>query len=135
MAKRMPLRPLYLTMGLVGGVLTLILLLLPRTAGRICASPDRSGHVQSLAVTCSTAIAFETIGSNNPLAATTLACLKAAYNLPIAYMPILDRWGYNHGGVREFFIADGSVGIAACLLMGLLLFLSRDSWRERETKG
>lgn len=62
MAKRMPLTPLYLTMGLVGGVLTLILLLLPRTAGRTCAGPDRSEHVQSLDVTCSTAIAFETIG-------------------------------------------------------------------------
>jgi hypothetical protein len=32
------------------------------------------------------------------------------------------------------FIADGSVGIAACLLMGLLLFLSRDSGESESTE-
>jgi MFS transporter, PAT family, beta-lactamase induction signal transducer AmpG len=119
---------------LVGGVLTLILLLLPRTADAFALVLIDQNMSQSLAITCSTAVALETIGQNNPLAATTFACLNAAYNFPIAYMPIVDGWGYNHGGVRETFIADGSVGIAACLLMGLLIFLSRDSWRERETE-
>ena len=127
----MPLRPLYLTIGAVGGLLTLILILLPRTAGTFALILIDQNMFQALAITCSVAIAFETIGPNNPLAATTFAVLNAAYNFPIAYMPMVDGWGYSLRGVTGALAIDAAIGITACLLMGLLLFTVRHKWADR----
>jgi PAT family beta-lactamase induction signal transducer AmpG len=131
LAKRMPLRLLYLTIGAVGGLLTLILILLPRTAGTFALILIDQNMFQALAITCSVAIAFETIGPNNPLAATTFAVLNAAYNFPIAYMPMVDGWGYSLRGVTGALAIDAAIGITACLLMGLLLFTVRHKWADR----
>ena len=131
LAKRMPLRPLYLTIGAVGGLLTLILILLPRTAGTFALILIDQNMFQALAITCSVAIAFETIGPDNPLAATTFAVLNAAYNFPIAYMPMVDGWGYSMRGVTGALAIDAAIGITACLLMGLLLFTVRHKWADR----
>jgi PAT family beta-lactamase induction signal transducer AmpG len=130
-AKRMPLRPLYLTIGLVGGLTTLILILVPRTSGTFALILIDQNMFQALAITCSIAIAFETIGPSNPLAATTFAILNAAYNFPIAYMPMVDGWGYSRGGVTGAFAADAGIGIMACLLIGLVLSLSNCDWIDR----
>jgi MFS transporter, PAT family, beta-lactamase induction signal transducer AmpG len=123
LAKRMPLRPLYLTIGAVGGLFTLGLILLPRTSGSFALILIDENIFQTLAITCSVAIAFETIGPGNPLAATTFAILNAAYNFPISYMPVVDGWGYSRRGVAGAFAADAGTGIAACLLLGLALFI------------
>jgi MFS transporter, PAT family, beta-lactamase induction signal transducer AmpG len=123
LAKRMPLRPLYLTIGAVGGVFTLGLILLPRTPGSFALALIGENIFQSLAITCSVAIIFEITGRNSPLAATTFALLSAAYAFAIVYMPVVDGWGYSVRGVAGAFAADADIGIAACLMMGLLLFL------------
>ena len=39
---------------------------------------------QALAITCTIAVAFEVIGRDNPLAATTYVRLSSAYNIPIS---------------------------------------------------
>ena len=54
---------------------TLALILLPRTSGTFALVLIDENMFQALAITCSVAIAFETIGPNNPLAATTFAIL------------------------------------------------------------
>lgn len=131
LAKLIPLRPLYVTIGVVGGLFTLALILLPRTSGTFALVLIDENMFQALAITCSVAIAFETIGSNNPLAATTFAILNAAYNLPIAYMPMADGWGYSLRGVTGAFAVDAGIGITASLFMGLLLFLVHRGWMGR----
>jgi MFS transporter, PAT family, beta-lactamase induction signal transducer AmpG len=130
-AKFIPLRPLYVTIGVVGGLFTLALILLPRNSGTFALVLIDENMFQALAITCSVAIAFETIGPNNPLAATTFAILNAAYNLPIAYMPMADGWGYSLRGVTGAFAVDAGIGITASLLMGLLLFLVHRGWIGR----
>lgn len=135
LAKRLPLRPLYIAIGAVGGVSTLCLILLPRTPGSFALAMIGENVLQSLEIACSVAIAFETIGRDNPLAATTFALASAAYALPMVYMPVVDSWGYGRGGVAGCFAIDGSLGILASLLLGLLLFLLRRfgrGWGEME---
>ena len=67
-------------------------------------------------------IVFDTIGQNNPLAATTWAFLTAATNIPVAYMMVADGRGYAMGGVAGSLAVDAGLGIIACLLLGLLLY-------------
>ena len=120
-AKKMRLRPLYLMTGVVGALFTTGLLLLPRSPGSFTLAVVGENVFQSLAITCSIAISFETIGRNNPLAATNFAIFAAAYNVPITYMLVVDGWGYGRAGVTGAFAADAGVGVAACALMGLML--------------
>jgi PAT family beta-lactamase induction signal transducer AmpG len=127
----MPLRPLYLTMGAVGGVFTLGLVLLPRTPGTFALALIGENIFQSLAITCSIAIVFEITGRDNPLAATTFALLSAAYAFAIVYMPVVDGWGYGFRGVAGAFAADAGIGMTNCLVMGLLLFLLHRTDLER----
>lgn len=90
LAKCMPLRPLYLMIGIVGGLFTLSLLLPPRTPGIFVLAILGENISQSLGLTGSFAITFEAIDPDNPLAATTFAVLGAATNLPIDYMTAID---------------------------------------------
>jgi PAT family beta-lactamase induction signal transducer AmpG len=124
-AKRMPLRPLYLTIGVVGACFTLSLLLLPRTPAVFALSMIGENIFQSLAITGTFAIAFETIGQNNPLAATTFSVLGAACNFPIVYMQLADGHAYSWHGVTGSFLSDALLGLLACTLLGLMLRLVR----------
>ena len=125
LAKRMVLRPLYLAIGIVGGLFTLSLLLLPRTPSVFALAFFGEGLFQALAITCSIAITFEAIGRNNPLAATTFSVLSAALNLPIVYMVAVDGHAYQWHGVAGAFIADAGLGIVSCLLLAALLLWMR----------
>lgn len=120
-AKRMRLRPLYLTIGAVGSLFTVGLLALPHGVSTYTLAIVGENVFQALAITCSIAICFETMGQNNPLAATNFAIFSAAYNLPISYMLVVDGWGYGRGGITGAFATDAGVGVAACIAMGLML--------------
>ncbi len=65
---------------------------------------------------------FETIGEDNPLAATTFTVLSAATYVPITYMMIADGRGYSAGAIAGSFGTDAAISIASCLLVGLLLY-------------
>jgi PAT family beta-lactamase induction signal transducer AmpG len=117
----LPLRFLYLAIGLVGSLFTLVLVLLPRTPAVFAVAFIGENVFQALAITTSTAITFETIGRRNPLAATTFCLLVSAYNIPITYMLFIDGWGYGKQGVPGSFVADASLGVVASVLLGILL--------------
>ena len=103
LAKCLPLRPLYLWVGVAGSIMTVVLIALPRTAATFALALLAENAFQSLAIACATAISFETTGQNNPLAATNFALLMAAYNVPISYMLVVDGWGYGlRWGYRSF---------------------------------
>lgn len=125
LTKRLPLRPLYLAIGIVGGAFTLSLLLMPRTPSVFALAFLGEGFFQALAITGAIAIIFETIGRDNPLAATTFAVLSAAYNFPIDYMVAVDGHAYQWNGIAGAFIVDAGLGILSCLLLALMLWLLR----------
>jgi PAT family beta-lactamase induction signal transducer AmpG len=123
LAKRMPLRLLYLANGTLGGLFTLSLLVLPHAPWTFTAALVGEFLFQAISYTGTVALAFETIGENNPLAATTFTFLIAATNVPVAYMLYLDGRAYAFGGVRSSFAADALISIVVCVLIGW--FLSR----------
>jgi PAT family beta-lactamase induction signal transducer AmpG len=117
----LPLRLLYVAVGVAGSLFTLLLILLPRAPEVFAVAFIGENAFQGLAITISTAIAFETIGRRNPLAATIFCFLISAYNVPITYMLMVDGWGYGRQGVAGGFAADAVLGIVASVLLAALV--------------
>jgi MFS transporter, PAT family, beta-lactamase induction signal transducer AmpG len=122
LSRLMPLRPLYLSIGLTGALVTLSLALLPHIPTSFAIALIAENLFQSCAITTSTAIMFDVIGRDNPLASTTFCFIGSAFGLPISYMLYVEAFGFDHGGMAGSFIADASAGIVACLLLGAMLF-------------
>jgi PAT family beta-lactamase induction signal transducer AmpG len=122
----LPLRFLYLAIGVAGAAFTLVLIALPHTPATFAAALIGENVFQALAITASTAIAFETIGRSNPLAATTYCLMISACNIPISYMLFVDGAGYAWQGVAGSYAADaGSSLCASALLGGFLIWYLR----------
>jgi MFS transporter, PAT family, beta-lactamase induction signal transducer AmpG len=122
----LPLRYLYLAIGIVGSMFTLTLIWLPRTPMAFAVALIGENVFQSAAIVASTAITFETIGRSNPLAATTFCLMISAFNIANTYMVVVDGWGYAWRGVAGSYATDAAVSLAASLLLAtLLVWLSR----------
>jgi PAT family beta-lactamase induction signal transducer AmpG len=126
LSRLMPLRPLYLTVGLVGAAFTLGLIALPHTPASYAIVLIAENLFQSLAITISIAVILETIGRDNPLASTTFCFIGSAYGVPISYMLYVDAFGFANGGIAGCLAIDAVTGIIASALLGLMLIrLSR----------
>ena len=125
----MPLRPLYLTVGVIGASCTLGLILLPHIPASYAAILIAENLFQSLAITTSIAVIFETIGRDNPLASTTFCFVSSAYGVPISYMLYVDAFGFSHGGITGSLAIDAVTGIVASSLLGIMLL-----WLARRPK-
>jgi PAT family beta-lactamase induction signal transducer AmpG len=121
LARRFALRPLYLGVGITGGMFTLSLLALPRAPWCFGLAITGENMFQALSFATGNAITFEVIGPGNPLAATLFTLLMAAANLPIFYMGIIDGHGYDWNGITGSFLADAGISIAVCALLGWTL--------------
>ncbi|MHB1871125.1 MAG: MFS transporter [Steroidobacteraceae bacterium] len=121
LARKLPLRPLYLSIGLLGAAFTLSLLFLPHVPGTYGLAFIGENIFQSAAIATAMAIIFEVIGPGNPLAATIFALLGASGNLPIFYMELLDGRGFHWRGVDGAFLCDAAVTGAACLVLAIVL--------------
>jgi MFS transporter, PAT family, beta-lactamase induction signal transducer AmpG len=122
----LPLRLLYLAVGIAGSIFTLALILMPHTPTAFAIALIGENAFQGLAITISVAVAFETIGRANPLAATTFCLMTSAFNIPISYMLMVDGSGYARRGVAGSYAADASLSlIASLLLVALLIWLAR----------
>jgi PAT family beta-lactamase induction signal transducer AmpG len=117
----LPLRYLYLAIGVVGATFTLALMLLPHTPVAFAIALIGENVFQALAVTAMIAIAFETIGRSNPLAATTYCLMISASNIPITYMLMVDSAAYGRFGISGSYAVDASFSLLASLLLGALL--------------
>lgn len=119
LAKKIPLRRLYLTIGFVGATFTLTTLLLPRAPWTFALVFTGEIIFQSLAFTAANGITFEIIGPDNPLAATIFTLLMAATNLPITYMGFFDGWGLDRAGLVGGFAVDAGLSMTACILLAI----------------
>jgi PAT family beta-lactamase induction signal transducer AmpG len=133
LSRLMPLRPLYLTIGLVGGVCTLGLMLLPHAPASYAITLIAENLFQSLAITTSIAVVLEIIGRDNPLASTTFCFISSAFGVPISYMLYVDAFGFDRGGIAGSLAIDALTGIVASLLLGLMLI--RLSSRQKALKS
>ncbi len=129
-AKWRPLLFLYLADGILGSLFTLSLILLPHTPLTFTVALVGEYLFQAVAFSIQVGIMFETIGQNNPLAATAFTVLSAATYVPITYMMVADGSGYSLGGIAGSFGMDAAISVGSCLLVGLLLYrLSGNSFR------
>jgi PAT family beta-lactamase induction signal transducer AmpG len=124
-ARRRPLIVLYLADGVLGSLFTLSLIWMPHTPVTFALALAGEYFFQAIAFSIQVGIMFETIGENNPLAATTFTLLSAATYVPITYMMVADGRGYalfgTGGGVAGSLAMDAFISIASCLLIGFLL--------------
>jgi MFS transporter, PAT family, beta-lactamase induction signal transducer AmpG len=130
LSRLMPLRPLYLTVGIAGALCTLGLILLPHTPASFAIILITENLFQSLAITISIAVTFETIGRDNPLASTTFCFIVSAYGVPISYMLYIDSFGFARGGIAGSLAIDAITGILASVLLGVMLL-----WLARRSKA
>lgn len=121
-ANRQSLLLLYLANGVLGSLFTLSLILLPHRPSTFTVALIGEYLFQAIAFSTQVGIMFETIGENNPLAATTFTLLSAATYVPITYMMLIDGRGYSIGGIAGSLEIDAVISIASCLLTGLLLY-------------
>jgi PAT family beta-lactamase induction signal transducer AmpG len=126
----LPLRFLYLTVALLGSLFSLLLIVLPRSPAVFGVAFIGENAFQALSITITIAIAFETIGRRNPLAATTFCLLNSAFSIPITYMLVVDGWGYGQQGVAGGFGIDGVLGIVTSVVLGALLLWITPSRRS-----
>jgi PAT family beta-lactamase induction signal transducer AmpG len=132
LAKRLPLILLYLADGILGSLFTLSLILLPHTPVTFTLALVGEYLFQAVAFSIQVGIMFETIGQNNPLAATAFTVLSASTYVPITYMMVADGRGYTIGGIAGSLGMDAAISIASCLVLGYLLYrLSSKSFHVR----
>ncbi len=109
----MPRRLQYLANGMVGCLFTLTLILLPHAPWSFAIALLGEFLFQTGAYCLQIGIVFETIGQNNPQAATTFAFLAAATNIPVTYMMVVDA-GTETVRVVFVFSAPGFENYMRC---------------------
>ena len=129
LARRAPGRVLYLTAGVLGGLFTLSLIVLPHTPTLFAVAMVGENIAQSAALTLVSVLALQSLGEDNPLAVTQYGLLNCASNLPITYMQWVDGHAYGAGGLKRMYLTDGGLGLVACVTLGLLLAL----WGRKRT--
>lgn len=129
LSRLLPLRPFYLAVGVAGAVCTLSLIPLPRVPASFAVILIAENWFQCLAITACTAITFEAIGQDNPLASTTFCFLGSGFGVPISYMLYVDAFGYARKGISGALGIDAITGIVASVLLGLMLF-----WLARRSR-
>ena len=121
LAKRFALRPLYLGIGIAGGLFTLTLALMPHVPGVFALAITGENAFQALAFAAANALTFEAVGPGNPLASTLFAILLSCTNLSITYMGFIDAHAYALRGIRGSFLADAAISIAFCAALAVVL--------------
>ena len=128
--KRLDARWLYLTVAALGAVFTFSLIVLPHTPTLYAVALVGQNVAQSAALALNYIIALQSLGKDNPFAATQFGLLTNAAALPITYMQWLDGHAYGRGGLTAMYLTDGLCGLGAAAVMALLVRM----WMQRERK-
>ncbi len=126
-SRRVPPRVLYLLVGIIGAVFSLLCAGLPRTTVVFGVAFLGENVFQAAAFAVGNLIALRVASENPALAATGYGLLVAATTVPLTYMQIVDGHAYDFGGVTGSFLADALVSGAACVLLAGMLAM----WRRR----
>jgi len=112
-------RVLYLAIGLVGAGFSLLLIGLPRTPALFGAALLGENLFQAAAFAISNVIALNTLGVDNPLAATQFGLLFASSAVPLTYMQIIDGAAFTAHGLNGGLFADAALTAGACVVLAL----------------
>ncbi len=121
---------LYILTGLAGAAVASATILAPRSTMTFAAATLAYNFLQGINYTAYSALCFQLVGSNNPLAATQFSVLFCAINLPISYMTWVDGRGYASFGLHGLFGVDALFSMLAGLT--LLAFVTHNLRRRRK---
>jgi PAT family beta-lactamase induction signal transducer AmpG len=117
LARRAPPLWIYIGVGATGALATLSNLVLPHTVPVFIWAAISQNLWQAAALALVGVIALQSIGKDNPVAATQFALLTGASTAPITYMQWLDGHAYGAGKLTALYLTDGGFGVLACVLM------------------
>ena len=123
---------IYILTGLAGAAVAGATILAPRSAVTFAAATLAYNFMQGINYTAYSALCFQLVGSNNPLAATQFSVLFCAINLPISYMTWMDGRGYAAVGLRGLFGTDAIFSVLAGVV--LLAFVAHTTHRGTERR-
>jgi PAT family beta-lactamase induction signal transducer AmpG len=118
---RLPPRMLYIGVGLVGAGFSFLLIGLPRTPAMFGVALLGENIFQAAAFAVSNEITLNTLGEDNPLAATQFGLLLASSAVPLTYMQIIDGAAFTAHGLAGGLFADAALTAGSSLLLALIL--------------
>jgi len=118
-------RVLYIVVGLIGAGFSLFLVWLPRTPALFGVALLGENIFQAAAFAVSNQISLNSIGEDNPLAATQFGLLFASSAVPLTYMQIIDGAAFTAHGLNGGLVADAALTAASCLVLALILHAFR----------
>ena len=122
---RLAPRVLYLVLGLVGAGFSLVLIALPRTPAAYGAALLGENIFQAAAFAVSNLIALNSLGEDNPLAATQFGLLFAASAIPLTYMQLIDGAAFTAHGLNGGLLVDAAVTAGSCVVLAVVLRVFR----------
>jgi PAT family beta-lactamase induction signal transducer AmpG len=125
LSARLAPRVLYLAIGLIGAGFSLLLIGAPRTPAMFGAALLGENVFQAAAFAVSNVISLNTLGADNPLAATQFGLLFASSAIPLTYMQMIDGAAFTAHGLNGGLAADAALTAGACLALGLVLWAFR----------
>ncbi len=120
-------RVLYLVVGVVGAGFSLLLIVLPRTPAMFGLALLGENVFQAAAFAVANLISLNSLGEDNPLAATQFGLLFASSAVPLNYMQLIDGAAFAAHGLNGGLFADAAMTAASCLALALILRVFRRS--------
>jgi len=118
-------RVLYILLGLLGAAFSFLLIGLPRTPALFGVALLGENIFQAAAFAVSNVISLNSLGEDNPLAATQFGLLFASSAVPLTYMQIIDGAAFTAGGLNGGLFTDAALTAAACLGLAVILWVFR----------
>jgi PAT family beta-lactamase induction signal transducer AmpG len=128
----LPPRVVYVLLGLAGAGFSFLLIELPRTPAVFGAALLGENLFQAAAFAVSNLIALNTLGEDNPLAATQFGLLFASSSVPLTYMQMIDGAAFGAHGLNGGLFIDAALTALSCLALALVLRAFRGSVSRAE---
>ncbi len=120
--RRIAPKTLYLAVGCVGALFTLMLTGLPHTVAVYGLAVIGENMFQAAGFAVGFAVILLEMGDKNPLAATFFAVINAAQSLPLVYMESIDGNAYGVAKATGAYLADAGLSLVACAGLAVLLW-------------
>ena len=125
-------RTVYVMAGFGGAMAALGLIGSPHTLAFYAAGVLVYNFFQGINYAAFGALQFEIVGPNNPLAATQMALLAAALNVPITYMTAVDGHFHTAHGLSGMLAIDAGASIVVgTVLLSIISRLGRKGAEQR----
>lgn len=126
-------RNVYIFTGFCGAASALLLLAAPHTLGWYAGGVLAYNFFQGVNYTAFSSFCYEIVGPANFLAATQMALLAAAANLPISYMTAIEGHVHNTFGLSGMLAADAVSTLIVGAALALVLRRTRLSNDRKNT--